>query len=113
MRLVLTPVPPVVLRMLKEDPHVTPFLLTGAQDDNSDEIISPYVLAAERITENVRAAIGWIEKVRAGTRAELWMTEGYDDQFQVLLGSASDLVDAFVTAAGNLYSLPSLRLIIS
>lgn len=90
---------------------LTPFMLTGVGDDTADRLVSPYrSVRLDVVAERVGEMIRWLESVRAGAPAELWMTEGYDDAFEEYGGNLQFLLDHSLMAICAASQLPSLRL---
>jgi hypothetical protein len=104
----------VVLEMLasasKPAPTETPFSLTRTGEDNADGLISPYQVEREPLISNVCDMITWLDQKRAGKNAELWLTEGYDDAFRVIRGSAVDMKAAVRAMFENSVEIASIRI---
>jgi len=104
----------VVLEMLaaegKPVPGETPFSLTGRGENHADSLISPYNVVHEQIVVRLCRIIAWLDEERAGGKAELWLTEGYDDTFKVTEGSVSELQKSVESLLSNAVEVPSLRL---
>ena len=90
----------------------TPFVVTGSPLDNtSDNLVSPFQLTPEGVQSNLQKIEQWIcEVFRGGTvkRVMLFLTEGYDDQFERLEISPSEvrsLLSSKIEAVGDVPSL--------
>ena len=108
--------PTIVLEMLalsgKPEEGETAFSLFFSGDDTADELISPYRRDAASVLDEVLRMISWLEVERQSRRAELWLTEGYDDNFKEVRGSCIALQEYVVKLLAEASDLPSVRLIL-
>lgn len=109
---------PVIEEMLRGAPAeegLEYMLMANQVDDTSDALVSPFVVAIDRIVENLAVLGRWLATVSAPApvnRLELWMTEGYETLFEEAEVSPSEFADFVgrrLVADGD---VPSLRLMI-
>lgn len=111
---------PIVFEMLGEAglprPNQSAFLVTQPNEDTSDGLISPYNFPEQGIDgalDGIRRILTWLgSAVPEGGRAELWLTEGYDDRFDEIAGTPAEVDAEVLKRVRSDENVPSLRIVI-
>lgn len=111
---------PLVFEMLGKAglprPNQSVFLATLPNEDTSDGLISPYNFPEQGIDgvlDGVRRVLRWLSNaVPEGDRAELWLTEGYDDQFEEIVGTPTEVEAEVLKRVRRDENVPSLRAVV-
>ena len=92
------------------------FLVTQPNEDTSDGLISPYNFperGIDGVLDGVRRILQWLSNaLPEGGRAELWLTEGYDDRFEEIVGKPAEVEAEVLKRVQRDGNVPSLRIVI-